>query len=89
MRAQLTPERVELVRIVREHCTQCAEIVGNGSGDIWLRQLAEAALAVPIEEMAGWFDMRITVLDNIRLAMQTVADEMSSTPAPYTVAVVE
>lgn len=73
MTATIIPARLELCRIVREHCYQA--LMDNGG---WVPEnpqvikLAETALDVPVEEMASWFVMSDTVLANIRLAMAMV-----------------
>lgn len=72
----LTEARLGLCRLVREHATQGAELVGNGSGDVYVRELCTRVLEVPVEEMAGWFNMSDTVLANIRLAMAMVEQSM-------------
>lgn len=69
MTAAISSTRLELCRLVREHCYQIAGIRGTQSGDVYLRDLAQAALEVPIDEMADWFVMSDTVLANLRLAM--------------------
>lgn len=79
MSATITPERLELCRLVREHCSgwvgQPAIPLHNWTEDeLAERRLCEAALDVPIEVMAGWFMMDETVLANIRLAM-TMAEQ--------------
>lgn len=71
-----TSTRLELCRIVREHCYQIVELPAYPAVDEPLRTTCAAALEVSIETMAGWFMMDETVLANIRLAMTMVGETM-------------
>jgi hypothetical protein len=74
----LTPARLEVVRIVREHCTTLVELPEYPVVDVELRQLADTALDTPVEVMAGWVQMDETVMANIRLVMSMVRDQLLS-----------
>lgn len=76
MSAAITPERLELCRIVREHCYQAVAPMAHIPQDEIVVELAETALDTSIEVMAGWFMMDETVLANIRLAMSMVAESV-------------
>jgi hypothetical protein len=72
----VSPERLELCRLVREHCYSALESTLVHPDDGWGVLRAEAALEVPIETMAGWFMMDETMMANLRLAMTMVQDDL-------------
>ena len=82
MMTNLTAPRLELCRLVREHCYQAVQpvptwIAGPAADEIV--RLAQAALEVPIEEMASWFNLSDTVLANLRLAMMMTEQRLTDT----------
>lgn len=75
--ALIHPSRLELCRIVREHCYQAEMPMMTVPGDGYIVRLAQATLEVPIETMAAWFMLDETVMANMRLAMTMVQQTMS------------
>lgn len=67
----LTEWRLELCRMVREHCYQTDSALPE----------SELALEVPVEVMAQWFVRSDTVLGNIRLAMTMVQQNYEAAEA--------
>jgi hypothetical protein len=72
----LTPERLELCRIVREHCYQAVVPMPHIPQDDLVVELAEAALEVPIETLASWVRSSETMMGNIRLVMTMVQQQL-------------
>lgn len=76
MSVVIAPARLELCRIVREHCYQAEMPMMTVPGDDYIVRLAQATLETPIETMAAWFMMDETVMANMKLAMTMVQQIM-------------
>jgi hypothetical protein len=74
----ISPSRLEVVRIVREHCAGIVDhpLPESRLGDAAVSELAYAALDMPIEVMAGWVQLDETVMANIRLVMSMVRERL-------------
>jgi hypothetical protein len=72
----LTPHRLEMVRLTREHCTTVAELQGPAPDRLGATML----LNTPIELAASWVQPSESVMANIRLlvhmAVQTRMEAM-------------
>lgn len=81
MIATLTPERLEVVRQVRNLCTTMVDLPANSRPDQELQNGCEVLLEVPVVTLAEWVYPGDKLMENVRRVIQRVKNNLEAAEA--------